>query len=110
MRSAFSKRAYGRMLNGLERQRGGTSRGLRNTPSFRGRVERGIADLSGTILIDLPETREEVGEIGRVAGSASVLLIGRDATEAALRKERLDEFRAPYLAVHRFTDTWHPKR
>ncbi len=33
--------------------------------SVRGRIERGIADLSGVALSDLPQTREEVEEISR---------------------------------------------
>jgi CHAT domain-containing protein len=78
--------------------------------SFRGRVERGIADFSGMALSDLPETREEIEEIGKLAGSSSVLLIGKDATETAFRKEPLDQFRVLHLAVHGFADTQYPER
>jgi CHAT domain-containing protein len=78
--------------------------------SFRGRVEWGIADLSGMALSDLPETREEVREIGRIAGPDAVLLMGKDATETAFKKEPLDRFRVLHLAVHGFSDTQYPER
>jgi CHAT domain-containing protein len=89
---------------------GGASQKIPKAASFRGRVERGIADLSGMALSDLPETREEVEEIGKVAGPASVLLIGKDATETAFKKEPLDQFRVLHLAVHGFADTQYPER
>jgi CHAT domain-containing protein len=85
----------------------------RNIPrpiSLRARVERGIADLSGSTLRDLPETREEVEEIGKIAGPNAVLLLGKDATETAFKKEPLDQFRVLHLAVHGFADTQYPER
>ena len=89
---------------------GGAGKRIPKPASFRGRVERGIADLSGMALSDLPETREEVEEIGRLAGPASVLLIGKDATETVFKKEPLDQFRVLHLAVHGFADTQYPER
>jgi len=73
-------------------------------------VERGIADLSGMDLSDLPETREEVEQIGKLAGPTSILLIGKDATETVFKKEPLDQFRVLHLAVHGFADTQYPER
>src|SRR5205823_8389939 len=78
--------------------------------SLRGRLERGIADLSGIPLRDLPETREEVEEIGKIAGPNAVLLLGKNATEAVLKNEPLDQFRVLHLAVHGFADTQYPER
>jgi len=74
------------------------------------KIERGIADFSGMALHDLPETGEEVEEIGKIVGSGSVLLLGKDATESAFKKEPLDQFRVLHLAVHGFVDTQFPER
>ena len=77
---------------------------------MRGRIERGIADLSGVALNDLPQTREEVEEISKIAGPDAVILLGKDATETAFKKEPLDQFRVLHLAVHGFADTQYPER
>jgi CHAT domain-containing protein len=61
-------------------------------------------------LSDLPETREEVEQIGKIAGPDAVLLIGKNATETAFKKETLDQFRVLHLAVHGFADTQYPER
>ena len=59
-----------------------------------------MADLSGIGLHDLPQTREEVEEIGKIVGRDAVILIGKDATETAFKKEPLDQYRVLHLAVH----------
>ena len=89
---------------------GGAGLRIPTPGSFRGRVERGIADLSGMALSDLPETREEVEQIGKIAGPDAVLLMGKNATETAFKKESLDQFRVLHLAVHGFADTQYPER
>jgi CHAT domain-containing protein len=89
---------------------GGAGRRIPKPGSFRGRVERGIADLSGMALSDLPETRAEVEQIGKIAGPDAVLLMGKNATETAFKKESLDQFRVLHLAVHGFADTQYPER
>jgi CHAT domain-containing protein len=89
---------------------GGAGRKIPMPPSLRGRVERGIADLSGMALSDLPETRDEVEQIGKIAGPDAVLLLGKKATETAFKKEGLDQFRVLHLAVHGFADTQYPER
>src|SRR5437588_7641983 len=38
------------------------------------------------------------------------MLLGKDATETAFKKEPLDQFRALHLAVHGFADTQYPER
>jgi CHAT domain-containing protein len=73
-------------------------------------MERGIADLSGIGLHDLPQTREEVREIGKVVGADAVLPLGKDATETAFKRQPLDQFRILHLAVHGFADTQYPER
>jgi len=89
---------------------GGAAGRIPKPASFRGRVERGIADLSGMALSDLPETREEVQQIGKIVGPDAVLLMGNDATETAFKKEPLDRFRVLHFAVHGFADTQYPER
>jgi CHAT domain-containing protein/tetratricopeptide (TPR) repeat protein len=89
---------------------GGAGHRIPKPASFLGRVERPIADLSGMALRDLPETREEVREIGKIAGPDAVLLMGKGATETAFKKEPLDRFRVLHLAVHGFADTQYPER
>jgi CHAT domain-containing protein len=58
-----------------------------------------MADLSGIQLHDLPQTRDEVQGIGKILGQESVILLGKDATETAFKKEPLDQFRILHLAV-----------
>ncbi len=76
----------------------------------RGQILRGMADLSGIQLHDLPQTRDEVQGIGKIVGQESVILLGKDATETAFKKEPLDQFRILHLAVHGFADTQYPER
>ncbi len=89
---------------------GGAGRRIPTPASLRGRIERGAADLSGVGLHDLPQTRTEVEEIGKIVGSDAVILLGKDATETAFKKQPLDEFRILHLAVHGFADTQYPER
>jgi CHAT domain-containing protein len=89
---------------------GGAGRRIPAPSTIRGLVVRGVADFSGMRLQDLPQTREEVEEIGRIVGPSAVILFGKDATEAAFKKEPLDQFRVLHLAVHGFADTQYPER
>lgn len=89
---------------------GGASQGMPTPTSLRGRIERGIADLSGIALHDLPQTRAEVEEIGKIVGPDAIILLGRDATESAFKKQPLDQFRVLHLAAHGFADTQYPER
>ena len=88
----------------------GAGKRLPTPASVRGRIERDIADLSGIALSDLPQTREEVEEIGKIVGPNAVILLAEDATETAFKKEPLDQFRVLHLAVHGFVDTQYPER
>ena len=89
---------------------GGAGRRIPPPASIRGRIERGIADLSGVGLHDLPATRAEVEEIGKIVGTDAVILLGKDATETGFKKQPLDQFRILHLAVHGFADTQYPER
>jgi CHAT domain-containing protein len=89
---------------------GGASKRLPTPTSVRGRIERSIADLSGIALNDLPQTREEVEEIGKIVGPDAIILLAKDATETVVKKEPLDQFRILHLAVHGFADMQYPER
>jgi CHAT domain-containing protein/tetratricopeptide (TPR) repeat protein len=89
---------------------GGAGRRMPTPGTVRGRLVRGVADLSGIRLHDLPQTREEVQGIGKIVGREAVILLGADATETAFKKEPLDQFRVLHLAVHGFADTQYPER
>jgi CHAT domain-containing protein len=89
---------------------GGAGRKIPAPETVRGRVLRSMADLSGMRLQDLPQTREEVEEIGKIVGPEAVILLGKEATETAFKKEPLDQFRVLHLAVHGFADTQYPER
>jgi len=89
---------------------GGAGKRIPSPKSVSGRIERGIADLSGVSLNDLPQTRQEVEQISSIAGSDAVVLLGKNATETAFKKEPLEDFRILHLAVHGFADTQYPER
>ena len=89
---------------------GGAGKLLTSPTSVRGRIERGLADLSGIALSDLPQTLEEVERIGGIAGPDAVVLLGKNATETAFKQEPLADFRVLHLAVHGFADTQYPER
>jgi len=92
-----------------ESQAGGARTSQVSTTGTRS-VGRGIADLSGIGLHNLPHTREEVEEIGKIFGRDVVVLLGKDATETAFKREPLDQFQVLHLAVHGFADTQYPER
>ncbi len=89
---------------------GGAGRRMPVPATLSGRMLRGMADMSGMRLHDLPETRDEVEEIGKIVGPDAVILLGKDATETAFKKEPLDQFRVLHIAVHGFADTQYPER
>ncbi|HET9281258.1 MAG TPA: CHAT domain-containing protein [Candidatus Angelobacter sp.] len=73
-------------------------------------VLRGLSELSGSKLEDLPGSREEVLTIGRIAGSDSKLLLGESATETEFKKQNLGQFRVIHLATHATADRQYPDR
>jgi CHAT domain-containing protein len=89
---------------------GNAGRRMPAPDTTRGQILRGMSDLSGIQLHDLPQTRNEVQGIGKLLGQESVILLGNDATETAFKKEPLDQFRILHLAVHGFADTQYPER
>jgi CHAT domain-containing protein len=72
---------------------------------------RGLDSLAGVHFGNLPTTRQEVIEAGRVFGaSRSVLLIGSKATKAAFEREPLGEFSIIHFAAHAVTTPRFPER
>ncbi|HEY6252323.1 MAG TPA: CHAT domain-containing tetratricopeptide repeat protein, partial [Candidatus Angelobacter sp.] len=73
-------------------------------------VLRGLAELSGSFLQNLPESRQEVLSIARVAGPNSRLLLGKEATESAFKAQALSDYSVIHLAVHAISDSRYPDR
>lgn len=73
-------------------------------------ILRDLTELSGSRLHNLPESREEVLSIAHIAGSQSRLLLGRDATESALKRQNLSNYRVIHMAVHALADSRYPDR
>lgn len=71
---------------------------------------RGVYDLAGAHFEPLPGTRGEVLGASQVFGAGSVVLLGRDATEAAFTNEPLRRFRVLHLAVHGIASSKYPDR
>jgi CHAT domain-containing protein len=75
-----------------------------------GSVSRGLYDLAGARFPRLPGTRQEVVSSAEIFGKKSVVLLGREATEAAFKSQPLAEFRVIHLAVHGIANTKFPER
>jgi len=73
------------------------------------RLLRGMSDLFGMRLYDLPETRAEVLDIKGILGGGTVLL-GPNATETAFKSQPLADFKIVHLAAHGFSDSQFPER
>src|SRR5207245_1734863 len=81
------------------------------SPSLTTRVLRGLYDLAGVRLENLPGTRQEVVAAEEAAGRKnSVLLLGPDATEAAFKAQPLGDFGILHLAVHAIPSAQYPTR
>jgi CHAT domain-containing protein len=89
---------------------GGAGRKIAAPDTLRGRVVRDFADFAGVRLYDLPQTRTELENIGKIVGKNAEILLGATATESAFKKEPLNEFRILHLAVHGFADPQYPER
>ncbi len=73
-------------------------------------IVRGLADLSGAHLEDLPGSRDEVLSIAHIVGGDPKVLLGQDATESSFKSARLSDFRMIHLAVHAAADPQYPDR
>jgi CHAT domain-containing protein len=74
-------------------------------------VSRGLFDLTGVQLDDLPASRREVVDAGQAVRLPDpVLLLGPNATETAFKHEPLNNFKVIHLAVHAFAAPESPER
>jgi CHAT domain-containing protein len=73
-------------------------------------IVRGLADLSGAHLEDLPGSRDEVLSIAHIVGGDPTVLLGQEATESSFKSARLSDFRMIHLAVHAAADPQYPDR
>jgi CHAT domain-containing protein len=73
-------------------------------------IVRGLAELSGSRLEDLPASRDEVLAIAQIAGPDAELLLGENATESAFKNQTLSEFRVIHLSTHASSDPEYPDR
>lgn len=71
---------------------------------------RDLAELAGSHLTNLPESRREVLSIAQIVGSQYKVLLGREATESALKADGLPDYRIIHLAVHSISDSHYPDR
>ena len=77
-------------------------------PPF-GNVNREVFDL-GQPLRPLPAANGEARAIAGILGGKSVTLLGDSATESALKKQPLGQFRVLHFAVHGLVSTKFPER
>ena len=89
---------------------GHVSAKLEKPIGFSRRIERGLSDVFGSELHDLPETREEVLTASKALTKDPVLLLGPNATETAFKSEPLADFKIVHIAAHGFVDTQFPER
>jgi CHAT domain-containing protein len=73
-------------------------------------IVRGIEQLSGAHLEDLPGSRDEVISIAHIVGHDPTLMLAEDATESAFKSAPLSDFRVIHLAVHAAADPQYPDR
>jgi CHAT domain-containing protein len=73
-------------------------------------IVRGLAELSGSRLEDLPASRDEVLTIAQIAGPDTDLLLGQSATESAFKGMELADYRVIHFAAHALADPQYPDR
>lgn len=84
---------------------------LAGSPNLVGRVVRGLSEMAGVHLENLPESEDEVEGVAReLGGENSIVLTGDAATESRFKSEPLDEFKVLHLAVHAIPSIHYPER
>ena len=73
-------------------------------------LTRVLYDARGASFPQLPSTEKEVTTAAQIAGKKSVLLLGRNATEAAFKAQPLSNFKLLHLALHGIVDPTFPDR
>jgi len=108
--TAAAERTFLGIGNVAYQDQGHISAKVETPTGFKQRLERGMSDVFGTTLYDLPQTREEVLAASNIMGKDSVLLLGSSATETAFKAEPLSDFKIVHIAAHGFADTRFPER
>src|ERR1700689_1538434 len=75
-----------------------------------GNINREIFDAGSSQLKPLPAANGEARMVGGMMGSGSVMLLADAATESALKKQPLGQFRVLHFAVHGLVSTNFPDR
>jgi CHAT domain-containing protein len=75
-----------------------------------GNINREIFDAGSSQLKPLPAANGEARMVAGMMGSASVMLLADAATESALKKQPLGQFRVLHFAVHGLVSTNFPDR
>jgi CHAT domain-containing protein len=84
---------------------------MASSPNLPGKIMRGLFDMAGIHLENLPESEEEVQEVARELGPEnSTVLTGEAATESRFKSEPLNDFKILHLAVHAIPSTRYPER
>lgn len=74
-------------------------------------VDRGIYGLEGAQLRPLPSAEDEARSVTTILGpSGTALLVGNAATEQALKRTSLDDYRVLHFAAHGILSTRFPAR
>jgi CHAT domain-containing protein len=74
------------------------------------KVNREVFDFGQPQLPPLPAANGEARAIAEILGGTSVTLLGDSATESALKKQPLGQFRVLHFAVHGLVSTKFPDR
>jgi CHAT domain-containing protein len=73
-------------------------------------INREVFDLGQPQLSPLPAANGEARTVAEILGRKSVTLLGDSATESALKKQPLGQFRVLHFAVHGLVSTRFPDR
>jgi CHAT domain-containing protein/predicted negative regulator of RcsB-dependent stress response len=79
-------------------------------PESGARVTRSVYDLDGTQLRPLPSANDEARAVGEILGPNATVLVGNAATELAIKRHPLDDYRVVHFAVHGIPSTRYPAR
>ena len=75
-----------------------------------GNINREVFDFGQPPLSPLPAANGEARTVAGILGGKSVMLLGDAATESALKKQPLGQFRVLHFAVHGLVSTKFPER
>ena len=73
-------------------------------------INREVFDVGQPQLPPLPAANSEARTVAGIVGGKSVVILGESATEGALKKQPLGQFRILHFAVHGLVSTKFPER